>query len=290
MVTSGGSLVRAQEEEQNIILTTHCKGGFFIMYYYIRGVKHPDGYIGRVLGSNPRGGGVLFCGKSTFNKYALVLGYQKPKKKVKVKKEGLRASYPFQWLHVDVTFVPTLYEGMQKIAFIKDNFSRAILHYASTDEKADSQWITELFEETFQKYDLYQLEKPMHILSDGGSENKGKLLEWVGHIHAPPVVKKITARTEAFPQSNSMSESTHRIYKSEFMQGKLSSTQEEHLKNVEKFVENYNHHRFPTDLFGLSPMEVLEGKLPDRQLFSEAKTERIQVNQAINECKMGSEC
>ena len=49
--------------------------------------------------------GLLFCGKSTFNKYANVFGYTRYKYKKLPPKKGFRASRVFEWLHVDVTYI-----------------------------------------------------------------------------------------------------------------------------------------------------------------------------------------
>jgi transposase InsO family protein len=238
--------------------------------------------------------GLIFCGKSTFNKYASALGYIKPKRFKFPSQKGFRASRIFEWLHVDVTIVNTLEDGTQKVAFIKDNFSKGILHYSSTIGKAGSEFIKNLFAETFLKYNLLNAIKPINILSDGGSENKGELLSWIENIQAPPVVSKITAQTKDFPFSNSMSESTHSIYKTEFLNGKYSLNEKSHLKDLERFVEYYNHHRYPTDLFGLTPFEVVKGKTPDKNHFKEkiqeARKNRILVNQQFNDCKITRVC
>jgi len=98
---------------------------------------------------------LVSCAKSTFSKYAKALGFKKPNKPKIPPKEGLRANSVFEWLHVDITYVPTLEGGIQKVAFIKDNFSKAILHWDSVSEKADSRFITKLFKECFKKHDLY---------------------------------------------------------------------------------------------------------------------------------------
>ena len=71
---------------------------------------------------------------------------------------------------MDITIVNTVEDGVQKVAFVKDNFSRGILHYTSTSEKAGSEFIKNLFAETFEKYNLLNAIKPINILSDGGSE------------------------------------------------------------------------------------------------------------------------
>ena len=197
-------------------------------------------------------------------------------------------------MHVDITKVNTTENGIQKVAFVKDNKSKAILHYASTSGKAGSEFIKNLFAETFEKYNLLNAIKPINILSDGGSENKGELLSWINTIQAPPMITKITAQTKDFPFSNSMSESTHSIYKTEFLHGKYSLNEKSHLKDLERFVEYYNYERYPTDLFGLTPIEVVNGKIPDKNHFKEkiqeARKNRVEVNQQFNDCKIALRC
>jgi len=52
--------------------------------------------------------GLIFCSKSTFNKYASAFGYIKPKRFKYPNQKGFRASRVFEWLHVDITNVNTL--------------------------------------------------------------------------------------------------------------------------------------------------------------------------------------
>lgn len=237
---------------------------------------------------------MITCGKSTFFKYAAALGYQKTKRFKQAIKKGFRASKIFEWLHVDITNVRTENDGIQKVAFVKDNFSKAVLHYSSTDGKAGSNFIKTLFEETFEKYQLLNNANPINILSDGGSENKGELLTWVNTIQAPPVVSKITAQTKDFPFSNSMSESTHSIYKTEFMRGKLSLNTQTHLQDLERFVHYYNYERYPTELYGYTTIEIIEGKIPDKDRFKEqilvAQKSRVKANQQFNDCGSTVSC
>ncbi len=232
--------------------------------------------------------GPIHCGITTFRKYANALGYVKQKPKRAKPKKGFKTSYVFEWLHIDITNVQTIKDGVQKVAFVKDNFSSALLHYKSTSEKAGSLFIKQLLKETFEKYNLYNHTKDIHILSDGGSENKGKVLSWVKHINAPPVVKKITAMTEEFPFSNAMSEITHSIYKSEFMGGKYSQDQMSHLESLDAFMTYYNHHRYPCRLYGKTPMEIINGQSIDKSMFIEilrkAKVNRLEINRNFNEC------
>ena len=73
--------------------------------------------------------GLLFVGKSTFYKYAKLLCPNRPKPKKEKEEINFRANYVFEFLHIDTT--PILTEkGIIKVAFVKDNKSKAILHKA----------------------------------------------------------------------------------------------------------------------------------------------------------------
>ena len=233
--------------------------------------------------------GILACGMSTFFKYADLTGYVKQKKKPKIKQQiGLRANDVFEWLHIDVTLIQTQNEGIQRVAFVKDNFSRGLLHYKSTSGSANSHFIRKLLEETFAKYYLLDAKNPINILTDGGSENKGAVLDWINDLTAPPVVRKITAKTFEFPFSNSISESTHSIYKTEYMKRKLSTNVEHHIKDLDCFMNYYNHERYPGDLFGYTPFQVLNGSKPNknkfREVIKEAQQNRLIENREFNDC------
>lgn len=233
----------------------------------------------------------FICGRTTFFKYANLFGYEKIRKiKSNNRKEGFKATRVFEWLHVDVTDVQTEMDGVQKVAFVKDNYSKALLHVKSIPKSMDSFSIRELLEETFAKYGLLNTSLPINILSDGGSENKGALLDWVNQLIAPPIVTKITANSPEFPFSNSMSESTHSIYKTEFLRNKHSYNITQHLKQLERFMIYYNYERFPTDYYGLSPMEVLNGQTPNKFKFrtqmQKARKKRIKQNQEFNQCPL----
>lgn len=232
--------------------------------------------------------GIIACGISTFFKYANLLGYQKPEKEKIERPSGFRATKPFEWLHVDVTYVQTQTQGMQYVAFVKDNYSKALLGYKSIPKRPTSHFIRELFEEVFIEYKLLDAKDQINILSDGGTENKGALIDWINQIDAPPVVRKLTSNTAEFPFSNSMSESTHSIYKTEFMQKKFSFDRKQHEKDLPRFFEYYNNERFPFEHFGLTPIEVLNGEKPFRGRFAlqvrEAREKRLEANRNFNAC------
>lgn len=230
----------------------------------------------------------LFCSKSTFFKYAKLLGFTKKKKGKKPRTKGFRASSCFEWLHIDIMQVQTLDDGVQKVAFVKDNYSKAILNYSTTNGKAGSEFIRDLMKETYEKHNMSNLIDDIYILTDGGTENKGLFLDWIENLPMPPVVRKITAKTDEFSFPNNMSESTHRIYKSEFKQSQVTQNIKTHLEDLEQFIEYYNYQRYPTELYGYHPMQIIEGYKPDKHRFKdqiiEARLQRIKTNQQFDDC------
>ena len=186
--------------------------------------------------------------------------------------------------------------GFKKVAFVKDNFSSALLHYKSTSEKAGSAFIAELLKEAFEKFNLFENKQDIHILSDGGSENKGDVLSWVKNtcaersrsVVAPPIVKKLTAMTDDCLFSNAMSESTHKIYKTDFMNGEISEDIASHLQSLENFMDYFGNQRYPCRLYGKTPNEILSGQIIDKHIFTEtlkqAKVDRAEANRKFNQC------
>jgi hypothetical protein len=151
-----------------------------------------------------RNEGRLFCSLTTFYKYSA--GLVRSLLVIKPKREPLLAKRRFEFIHVDITEIFTE-QGKLKVAFIKDNFSRAILNWAILENGMSIQ-IKNLFEATFEKYNLKELTEIVTILSDQGSENKGELLFWIAQ-QVIPEVKKLTSGIDV--KSNSMSESVHHL-------------------------------------------------------------------------------
>src|SRR5690606_28540672 len=99
---------------------------------------------------------IIFCCKNTFNLYAQLSGYKKAFRKPKAKpKKGYRANHLFEALHIDTTYVPTLFDGVLKLTMVKDNFSKAPLHFDITALNVNSSFIKKVVEQTFDKYQLY---------------------------------------------------------------------------------------------------------------------------------------
>jgi hypothetical protein len=229
--------------------------------------------------------GKLFCSLSTFYKYAsLILG-----KRIKYEKEtdtdSFRASKVFECLHIDTTIVPTETGGSRRAVLIKDNKSKALLHKALVPN-GESDYIRDLLKATFEKYNLLNTTQTVNIISDGGPENKGKVLEWVSGLKNDKVLK-LTAQ-ENFNHSNNMIESLFHIFKYEFLRDRKIHDDAGLLKELNAFEDYYNWHRFPIELYGYAPMEVVHGAIPDRNRFKEdikkAQQKRYLLNKASTYC------
>jgi len=60
------------------------------------------------------------------------------------------------------------------------------------------------------------------------------------------------------------------------------------LYRLERFYQYYNYERYFTEHTGLRPIDVLNGKIPDKHMYKELKEqvrkERIKTNQSFNAC------
>lgn len=233
---------------------------------------------------------IVHCSKNAFNRYAHLFGYAKvfriPKAK---KKPGFRATGIFEYLHLDTTYLPTMVSGVQKIILVKDNYSRAPLHYLRISSTLTSAMVKQVLEETFDKYQLFERTHNIQIITDGGSENQGEVNQWVGELVAPPCVKKITAKTSFFPFSNAMVEGSFHLFKHDFLKGKNPYDDKACDKFLEAFM-NHSGNRYFGELYGLTPNQVLAGEIPNKHLFKpqieQAKLNRIEQNKTYNGCSL----
>ena len=78
------------------------------------------------------------------------------------------------------------------------------------------------------------------------------------------------------------------------MNRKYSLNTRTHLQDLERFVTYYNHKRYPTELYGYTTMEIIQGKIPDKNRFAaqilEARKSRVATNQQFNDCSSAISC
>ncbi len=233
---------------------------------------------------------IVFCSKTTFFMYANVLVYKRAFRKPKAKRKiGHRANAVFEYLHIDTTYISTLVDGIFKVACVKDNFSKAPLHYNITETTLTSTFIKDTLQQTFDKYALLKRNHDIQIITDGGSENKGEVTVWVDKIKAPPCVKKITAKSEAYPFANNMIESAFNLLKNDFLKGEMVNDRKHLIKKMEGFMEHCQN-RYFGELYGVTPLQVLNGTLPNKNQFklqiAQAAKLRLIANKQFSGCTM----
>jgi hypothetical protein len=223
----------------------------------------------------------LSCSISTFYKYAHMYEAKRLFPKYKVKPpNNFRASQPYEYLHVDTTKVYTQLEGWLRVVFVKDNYSKSLLHYEIAPNAA-SLHIRDVLHHTFEKYDLYSVGMPIHIVSDDGTENKGEVTLWLGTKRNNHVMRVIAKKETDI--SNNMVETANHQFKNMFMKGKPIPQDSEELQQLLDAFYNYtNYEWMPGEFFGLTPSEVRNGEIPNRYLFTERIQQAIKERQIAN--------
>ena len=152
--------------------------------------------------------GKAFMSLESFRKYA---NFYAPKRKLPPKRKnrhrvGIRASKPFEKLHMDVTIYRPLDNTRVYIYFIVDNFSRKILAWkASLKLRADISF--DNLKQACIDNDLF--DNNTELIVDGGSENKGAV---DGFILSHENWKKLIAQKDII-FSNSIVEAVNKIMK-----------------------------------------------------------------------------
>lgn len=145
---------------------------------------------------------------------------------------------------------------------IRDNFSKAILGCKAA-ANCCSQNSKEILEEVLLKYHL--LNTKGTLITDDGSENKGALQEFIAR---PGMLwKKLIAQLDII-QSNSMVEAANKILKYRFLFHRSFETLAELQLVLSDILAEYNNMPLGS-LSGLTPNEVLNGKIPDKKLFAD---------------------
>ncbi|MCW3083931.1 MAG: transposase [Bacteroidetes bacterium] len=235
--------------------------------------------------------GKLFCSITTFYKYAQLLFVGEKLKRPKEPKVRLFASRPFEYLHIDTTLIPTLKGGTKRVVFVKDNFSKALLHKVIVPD-GKSVWIADVLKETFIQHHLMNYKEPIHIISDKGSENRGEVLKWIDQFEQPNMVIKKTVGEDHFKYYNNEVESAFHIFKNEFSRDKIYNDTADLQNGIDEFYIYFNEKRYPKELYGLTPQQVLNGEIPDKNRFKEQikaqKGVRYQKNKSAKFCDVCS--
>jgi putative transposase len=230
-------------------------------------------------------GSAFFC-ISTFYKYVQLLKLQRRQILSRRKNHciGIRASKPLEILHADMTLFSLTDNTKAYIYLIQDNYSRAILSFR-TALAYRAQYVFENIKYVYEKFIVPSEILYCNLVTDDGSENHGEVENFINSSVSPEIRHLIAQKT--IIQSNSMIEAANKQIKYRFLYHQNITTFQELEKYVCRAVEDYN--KRPHDVLnGLSPFEVLNGKLPSTIYFakqiSDAKAVRLIENKKIKCC------
>jgi putative transposase len=223
-----------------------------------------------------------FFSQTTFYNYVNRLQLQRAKPEKKKYYKGIRADGPKKILHADVTIYRPLDHSRVYLYFLVDNFSRFILTWKASLEYS-AKIAFENISEAYNKYDLGEVPPYIELITDGGSENKGAVEDFVNRPNSN--ILKLIAQTDTI-FSNSMVEAVNKRIKYDF----LFTVNLLNIEQVKIYlswaVDQYNkkHH---SALLGLTPNEVFNGMLPDKDMFKPAMKQAAIKRKEIN---MGQDC
>ncbi|MFZ1694216.1 MAG: hypothetical protein WAT74_13535 [Flavobacteriales bacterium] len=154
----------------------------------------------------------LHMARSTFYKYVRALGLQRPRPKPMRKREGLKATEPNQYLHLDTTHVRVDPDNRLSVAIVSDNFSKAVLGISIALNKGAANTAVALKEAiaTIQKH--HPQHKSANLVCDGGGENRASVVtELILGTEQPEITRIIAQQDIIF--SNSPIEAINKILK-----------------------------------------------------------------------------
>ena len=230
--------------------------------------------------------GAAYFNISTFYKYVTLLNLKRSRAvhRRKNHRTGIRASAPLQIIHADVTVFRTADNHKNYIHLIQDNFSRAILQPA-VKRNCTAQTTFENLNAVYEKYLHPAGMEDCLLISDDGSENYGPVKTFIENSQFPFIKHLIAQRDIEF--SNSMIEAANKQLKYRFLYHHSIPDFDALVKYVEQAVNDYNN-RPQHVLHGLTPLEVLHGKLPSPHAYAtkilQARTNRFTENKKIKCC------
>ena len=201
--------------------------------------------------------GAAYFSISTYYKYVGLLKLNRCKAKHRRKNHvvGIRATKPLQILHADVTVLRLLDTTKAYIYFIQDNFSRMILSY-KVALKCSAEFVKENLKEVNEQYIMPNNSTDCQLITDDGSENHSVTNEYCSNNF----IEHLIAQKDIV-QSNSMIEAANKQIKYRFLYHQTIATFDELENYVQPAVDDYNNRPYSA-LNGLTPVEVMNGKLP----------------------------
>ena len=195
----------------------------------------------------------LFCGLSTFYKYARLLGFNgRPSKKKNDFYSPIKTSKANQLWCADVTIFKTANNQKYYIHLLMDHFSKKILG-AKVENRPSGVVIRDLLIHARETY------RPENIqfLTDGGSENVNHNIRELIEKSKIPISHLVAQKDVIF--SNSMIEALNKTIKHQFLYPKTIQNKNQLISALEDSVEIYNNIRPQLNLKGNTPEETFIG-------------------------------
>lgn len=213
---------------------------------------------------------ILFCGIDSWYKYLRINHIKRTthrKRKRKCSTLGIRANYPNELWHIDITEVKTITGEKLYIQMIVDNFSRAILSWKIGKYKK-----MELSLRSIRQGVKNVGLGPDYLMSDGGGENDNKK---VSKLLLGQGISRLIAKSDVI-FSNSMIEAVFRQLKKNPKIDKIQSAGSL-SRFVDKFVSSYNLEFPHSSLEGAKPFEKLTNSWNGKDFRGELKSLRKEV-------------
>ncbi|MDH5382426.1 MAG: DDE-type integrase/transposase/recombinase, partial [Cyclobacteriaceae bacterium] len=156
--------------------------------------------------------GLLSASPQTWYKYNKLLGIRKQAfRRRNPYKKGLKATYPNQYWHADITIFKTLDNVKHYIYLVVNNYSRKILSWDMADRVSGEirmQTLKEAWENT-------QPEQTVELIVDSGSENNNHTID--RFISSTEVDMKKSVALKDILFSNSMVEAANKLLKYRYL-------------------------------------------------------------------------
>ena len=180
--------------------------------------------------------GLVTCGLSTFYLYVKMLGLKENHKPCYIKQfHPIRAIFPNQFWHADITLFKTINGIKHYIYLVADNYSRNILSFA-VSTKFSVQLRIDTIKEALAK--VKNEGKQQYILvTDAGVENENQHMDEFTLTHG--IIKLVAQRD--IPSSNSLIEAINKMLKYTCLYTKPIQNTEELVDAVKEFIYEHNH-------------------------------------------------
>jgi len=195
----------------------------------------------------------LHMARSTFYKYVRALGLQRPRPKAMHNREGLKATEPNQYLHLDTTHVRVDPDNRLSVAIVSDNFSKAVLGMSIALNKGAANTAAALREAIATIRTHYPQHKSTNLVCDGGGENHASVVtELILGTEQPEITRIIAQQDIIF--SNSPIEAINKILKTALRRMKPQGVPAT-IAAIKWAMNDYAHARPHGSMEGLIPFE-----------------------------------